>query len=166
MISRKESIPQAWIQSVNLNCDNDKHCTDTRLCVETLRMCFFPGLAGRHGRKMWSLASTRALIEVQLRLQHYKQLQWRLSLLALQAELRVLQRQRTWALLFHVCHRWQPERHILASMFWKCVWLHEIFISLPAFWQCAYLFIYFKFSRYLRPVQSRYREVLEMIPST
>ena len=99
-----------------------------------------PGVAGQDEEKVWSLASNQALIEFQLRLKHYKQLQWRLVLPVLQAELRVLQRRRTWALLFHVSHRWQLGRHILASMFWKCVWLHEIFIPLPALWQCAYLF--------------------------
>lgn len=53
---------------------------------------YFPVWPGRRGGKVWSLASTQALIEVQLRLQLYKQLQWRLVLPVLQAELRVLQR--------------------------------------------------------------------------
>lgn len=104
----------------------------------------FPEGVGRRVEKVRSLASTQALIEVQLRLHHYKQLYWRHVLPVLEAELRV-RRSHTWALLFHVCHRWQPERHIPASTFWKCVWLHEIFISFPALQQCAYLFTRFSF---------------------
>lgn len=53
------------------------------------------------------------------------------ALAVLQAELRVLQCQRTWALLFHVCH----DDHIPAIMFWKWVWRNEIFISLTVPWQ-------------------------------
>lgn len=120
-----------------------KHCSDTWWCWDVRRVC--SAVAARHSEKVHSLASNQTLIEVQLRLQHHEQLQWRLMLPVLQAELRVLQRRFTWTLLFHVCRRWQPERHILASMFWKCVWLHKIFIFLPAFWQCAYLFIWFFF---------------------
>lgn len=45
-------------------------------CAETLeRESLHPGVACRRGGKVWSLASIQALIEVQLRLQHYKQLQ-------------------------------------------------------------------------------------------
>lgn len=89
--------------------------------VDMLDVC--PRVAGRRGEKVWSLASTQALIEVQLSPQHCRQLQWRLVLPVLQAELRMLQCHHTWAPLFHVCHRWQPERQILTSMLWKCVWL-------------------------------------------
>lgn len=114
--------------------------------------------------EVWSVASTQALIEVQLRLQLYKQLHWRLALSALQAELRVLQCHRTWAVLFHVCHWWQPERHILA----RCVletclvtWNIHLLACSPA----VGTFIHQIFLRYLWPVQMRHSFALEMIPS-
>lgn len=133
------------MQRENPKSDNNKHYNDIPGGVKMFKY-LFPEEAGRRVEKVWSLASTQALIEVQLRLHHYKQLHWRLVLPVLQAELRVLQHSRTWALLFHVCHRWQPERHIPASKFWKCVWLHEIFISFscsPA--MCVFIYQIFFF---------------------
>lgn len=72
-----------------------------------------------------------ALIEVRLRLQRYKQLQQGCVLAVLKAVLRVPLRYHARTFPFHVCHRRQPEKRVLASMFWKCVWRHEILISLP-----------------------------------
>lgn len=63
------------------------------------------------------------------------------ALRVLQAEPRVLRQRLVGALGFHVSHRWQQEGLRSGRTLWKCIWWHEIFISLPALWQ--YLFTRF-----------------------
>lgn len=61
------------MQRENPKSDNNKHYNDIPGGVKMFK-CVFPEEAGRRVEKVWSLASTQALIEVQLRLHHYKQL--------------------------------------------------------------------------------------------
>lgn len=73
-MQKKKKVPvgTSTMQRENPKSDNNKHYSDIPGGVKMFKYVFLEE-AGRRV-EVWSLASTQALIEVQLRLHHYKQL--------------------------------------------------------------------------------------------